>query len=119
MTGGSCMEKKITIGFIDEDAYDEYHNMLTRGVHEYAREHGINVIRFGHFLVHSTLRSLYHEKMLLDQIKQFRLDGLVFLGWARVTHNSEFLSMFSDIPLVSVGSTRPGIPGVFFKGNIT
>jgi len=116
MTGGSCMEKKITIGFIDEDAYDEYHNMLTRGVHEYAREHGINVIRFGHFLVHSTLRSLYHEKMLLDQIKQFRLDGLVFLGWARVTHNSEFLSMFSDIPLVSVGSTRPGIPGVFFKG---
>ena len=110
------MEKKITIGFIDEDAYDEYHNMLTRGVHEYAREHGINVIRFGHFLVHSTLRSLYHEKMLLDQIKQFRFDGLVFLGWARVTHNSEFHSMFSDIPLVSVGSTRPGIPGVFFRG---
>lgn len=110
------MEKRITIGFIDEDAYDEYHNMLTKGIYDYAREHGINVVRFGHFLVNSTVRNLYHEKMLLDFIRQFRLDGLVFLGWARVSHNSDFHKIFGDIPLVSVGSVRPGIHGVFFRG---
>ena len=26
------MGRKITIGFIDEDSYDEYHNLLTRGM---------------------------------------------------------------------------------------
>lgn len=110
------MRKRLTIGFIDEDAYDEYHNMLSKGVSEYAQEHGINVIRFGHFLVHSTVRSTYHEKMLLEQINQFRFDGLIFLGWARATHNSFFKRLFGDIPMVSVGSIRDNIPGVYFNG---
>lgn len=110
------MEKRITIGFIDEDAYDEYHNMLTKGIYDYAREHGINVVRFGHFRVNTTVRNLYHEKMLLDFVKQFRLDGIVFLGWGLVAHNSGFPDILGDIPLVSVGSIRPGIHGVFFRG---
>lgn len=110
------MGRKITIGFIDEDSYDEYHNLLTRGIYEYAREHGVNVVRFGHFRVNTTVRNLYHEKMLLDFVKQFRLDGIVFLGWGRVAHNSGFPDILGDIPLVSVGSIRPGIHGVFFRG---
>jgi DNA-binding LacI/PurR family transcriptional regulator/signal transduction histidine kinase len=110
------MEKRLTIGFIDEDSYDEYHNLLSQGVYEYAQKHGMRVIRFGHFLVHSTATSAYHERTLLDHISRFRFDGLIFLGWARVTFSSDYLRMFRHIPMVSLGSTRPGTHGVFFKG---
>ena len=72
------MEKRLTIGFIDEDSYDEYHNLLSQGVYEYAQKHGMRVIRFGHFLVHSTATSAYHERTLLDHISRFRFDGLIF-----------------------------------------
>ncbi|NMA33095.1 MAG: substrate-binding domain-containing protein [Clostridiaceae bacterium] len=110
------MEKRLTIGFIDEDTYDENHNLLTTGLYRYAREHGINVIRFGHFHIPSFTRSKKLEKILLDHMSQFRLDGIIFLGWARTTFNSEFTRLFGDIPMVSVGSTRDGIHGVFFNG---
>ncbi len=110
------MSKRLTIGFIDEDAYDEYHNMLAKGIFSSAQKHGINIIRFGHFLVHLTTSSVYQEKMLLDYVRQYKLDGLIILGWARATYNSGFIKLFEEIPTVSVGSTRDGMPGVFFMG---
>ena len=27
------MNRRLTIGFLDEDAYDEYHNLIARGMH--------------------------------------------------------------------------------------
>lgn len=110
------MDKRLTIGFIDEDAYNEYNSMLVKGIFASAQEHGMNVIRFGHFLVHLPSSSADQEKMLLEYVRQFKLDGLIILGWARATYNSDFMSMFDGIPKVSVGSARDGMPGVFFLG---
>lgn len=114
--GSAKMDKRLTIGFLDEDAYDEYHNMIAQGMCMSAQLHDINIIRFGHFLVNITTSDSYQEQILQEYIRQFRLDGLMFLGWARAAHNINFKRLFGDIPLVSIGSCIDGIPGVFFRG---
>lgn len=110
------MEKRLTIGFMDEDAYDEYHNKIAQGVAESAREHDINIIRFGHFLVNIPVTDVSQEDLLHEFIRQFKLDGLIFLGWARAAWNKDFRERFENVPMVSLGSCQDGIPGVYFKG---
>lgn len=109
--------KKLTIGLIDEDAYDEYHNSIARGAAESARQHNINIIRFGHFLADLPTCDANQEDILLEFIRQFKVDGLIFLGWARVACNKDFGERFKNIPMVSFGSQHEGIPSVFFKGS--
>ncbi len=110
------MEKRLTIGFMDEDAYDEYHNKIAQGMEESARKHDINLIRFGHFLVNIPGSDATQEELLHEFIRQFKLDGLIFLGWARAAWNKDFRERFKDMPMVSLGSCQDGIPAVYFKG---
>lgn len=110
------MKKRLTIGLLDEDAYDEYHTLIAEGVRMSAQKHDINIIRFGHFLVGETSPDPFQEGVLHKFIKQFDLDGLLFLGWARAAHNTDFRDVFCDIPMASLGSSLPGIPSVIFHG---
>lgn len=110
------MGKRLTIGFMDEDAYDEYHGKIAQGMEESARKHDINIIRFGHFLVNIPGSDETQEELLHEFIRQFKLDGLIFLGWARAAWNKAFRERFNNLPLVSLGSCQDGIPGVYFKG---
>ncbi len=111
------MEEKLTIGFLDEDAYDEYHNNIVQGMAESARKHDINIIRFGHFLVNTPLTDVSQEELLHEFIRQFKLDGLIFLGWARAAWNRDFRERFKNIPMVSLGSCQDGVTSVYFKGS--
>jgi signal transduction histidine kinase/DNA-binding LacI/PurR family transcriptional regulator len=110
------MGKRLTIGLLDENAYNEYHGMIASGVRMSAKKHDINVIRIGHFLTDITTRSEYHEKVLHEYIEQFNFDGLMFLGWGRAFSNDNFRSMFKDIPTVSFGMGVAGIPSIIFLG---
>ncbi|HEX2947816.1 MAG TPA: substrate-binding domain-containing protein [Clostridia bacterium] len=111
------MGRKFTIGFIDEYSYDEYHNRIVQGMLESARRHDINIIRFGHFSVDIPSSNVSEEDILIEFIRQFKLDGLIFLGWARVASNKSFRERFENMPMVSFGSHHEGIPSVFFRGS--
>lgn len=110
------MGKRLNIGFLDENAYNEYHNLIASGVKMSAQQHDINIIRFGHFLINVTTRSAYHEEVLHEYIRQFKLDGLLFLGWGRAYSSDTFRKKFQDIPMVSFGMGIPGIPSIVFPG---
>lgn len=110
------MKKRLTIGIMDEDSYDDYHNLIAEGVRMSAREHDINIIRFGHFFVNDTTTDPFQEGVLHEFIRQFELDGLLFLGWARAAHNDNFRQALEGIPMVSFGSSISGIPSVIFHG---
>jgi signal transduction histidine kinase/DNA-binding LacI/PurR family transcriptional regulator len=112
-------KSRFTIGFLDEDSYNDSHPSLTAGVFEAARKYGINVIRFGHFGAVSKINK--NESCInvaLDHICQYNLDGLLFLGWASEVsyHQEHFRKRFQTIPILSLGSWSEGIPGVFFQG---
>ncbi len=111
------MGKRLTIGFLDEDAYDEYHNLIAAGVKMSAQQHDINIIRFGHFLVNITKPAPYHEEILHEFIKQFKLDGLLFLGWGRAFVKDSFKKKFRDIPMASIGVGLAGITSIIFHGD--
>lgn len=110
------MGKRFRIGFVDEDSYDEYHNLLTKGILESARRHDMDIIRFSHFHIQFTASNPYHESIYIRMIRQFSLDGLIFLGWGRTAYNSEFAESARGIPLVSVGVHFQNIHGVYFMG---
>ncbi len=112
------MGKRLTIGLLDENAYNEYHNLIASGVKMSAQQHDINVIRLGHFLIDITTKSEYHEEILSGYIKQFQLDGLLFLGWGRAFSNDNFKRTFKDTPMVSFGAGVPGIPSIVFPGAV-
>jgi signal transduction histidine kinase/DNA-binding LacI/PurR family transcriptional regulator len=113
-------KRRYTIGFLDENAYDEYHGYLMAGVFAAARKYDMNVIRFGHFAAHITYKHDFHINMVLNHVQQYHLDGLLFLGWARVAtmeEHTNFKERFRSIPILSVGAGHEGIPSVYFQGN--
>ncbi|MCX7708511.1 MAG: substrate-binding domain-containing protein [Clostridia bacterium] len=116
---GAAIKKNYTIGYLDENAYDEYHSYITAGLYEAAQKHGLNIIRVGHFDAHVTSRDSYQVNMLLDHLEQYPLDGLIFLGWGRAVtqeNHENFKKRFGSIPLVSLGAGYPDIPSVYFAG---
>lgn len=112
--------RRFTIGFLDEDSYDEYHTCMTAGVFEAARKYGMNVIRFGHFGAWNNIyKNDSYVNAALDHIRQYDLDGLIFLGWSRIVTfvtPEEFKKRFAPIPILSLGSRIEGVPGVHFLG---
>ncbi len=112
------MEQRLRIGFVDEDSYDEYHNLLTKGIRDYACQHHIDIIRFSHFHCRDTTSNPYQESIYIEFIRQFKLDGLMFLGWDCTAFNYEFFSSMMGIPMVSVGVLFDSIPSIYFNGQL-
>jgi DNA-binding LacI/PurR family transcriptional regulator len=110
----------LRIGILDENGNDEYHGIMLSGIFEAAGRHGAEVIRVGHFLSNDTTRDPAQVQHLLHYVRQFRLDGLIFLGWARVcSYGNEalFRSMLSHLPLFSMGMGRADMPSALFDGD--
>ncbi len=116
----SLKKTKYTIGFLDEDSYDEYHSHVTAGIFEAATRYGLNIIRFGHFGSWSNIYKYdSYINMAFDHIQQYKLDGLLLLGWSRLVRlkGPEYIKIrFGSIPMLSLGSVCEGIPGVYFAG---
>ncbi|MDD2579865.1 MAG: hypothetical protein PHP40_07290, partial [Eubacteriales bacterium] len=92
------MNERLTIAFLDEDAYDEYHNLLATGIADAARESQVNVIRIAHFLVHFTAENPDQIHMLQQLVSQFSVDGLLLLGWARGAREHERTGLMPGLP---------------------
>lgn len=116
MGNQASMKEKFRIGFVDEDAYDEYHNLLAKGVYDSAYYRHMDVIRFSHFHCEDTRTNPYQEEVYIELIRQFKLDGLIFLGWERTTNNGELFNRLKNMPLVSVGAYYSGVSSVYFMG---
>jgi DNA-binding LacI/PurR family transcriptional regulator/signal transduction histidine kinase len=112
-------KKRFTIGFLDENARNEYHGQMMAGVFEAARKYNMNVIRFGHFPLHITDISDSEVNMIFKHIQQYPLDGLLFLGWASVAHHNfkKFKQHFMAMPMLSIGTWFEDIPNIFFPGD--
>jgi signal transduction histidine kinase/DNA-binding LacI/PurR family transcriptional regulator len=113
--------KRLTIGFLDENSHDEYHGFMMSGVFEAARKYNINVIRFGHFADHISPKGDIDTQMILSLIRQYDLQGLLFLGWARAANfenHDRFRQCFQSMPILSVGRQFDDIPNVYFPGDL-
>lgn len=108
---------RMTLGYLDEHAYDEFHNHVLAGIYEAARMHNVNIIRFGHYEAASILKSDSLMKTVLEHILQYDLDGLMFLGWSRAASYSGFREMFKAVPLFSIGTGFNDIPHTYFPGD--
>lgn len=120
LKSGPVKKPKFTIGYLDENAYDEYHSYITAGFFEAAKKHRVNAVRFGYFASHIASKHVSQINMVLDHIQQYELDGLLFLGWARAAafdNHEDFKKRFSSIPIFSVGAGFPDIPHAYFPGD--
>jgi len=118
----SCPVKKdrYTIGFLDDNQNNEFHNQILAGIVEAANELDIDVIRFSYYSSHVAYQFSHQVDMVLDHIGQYQLDGLIFLGWTQagaMYNYNDFMRRFSDIPLLSLGTYYDNIPSVVFEGD--
>ena len=109
--------RRFTIGFLDENTYYDYHNQIMNGICRAARNFGFNIIRFSHFAGHVIVKDELHENATLGSIMQFKLDGLICLGWARLLSGRDFRNVFGDLPLFNLGTIRQGVPSAIFPGD--
>lgn len=109
---------RLTIGFLDENLYLKFHSQKMAGVFEAAQKYGANVIRFTDGCLSETNYQSGQVGMVFDQIEQFELDGLIFLGWMKSVCDDigSFKRRFASLPLISLGTGYPDIPHVFFPG---
>ncbi|MCX7708512.1 MAG: substrate-binding domain-containing protein [Clostridia bacterium] len=114
-------KERLTIGFLDDNIYDDFHSQLMMGIAEAAKKYNINIIRFGYYSSQIAYKFTQQVDMILQHIEQFELDGLLFLGWAKAGpyYNYEsFTTRFHHLPLLSIGSGIENIPSVYFPGDL-
>ncbi len=113
-------KKRYTIGFLDDNIDDDYHNLIMAGISEAARKLDIDVIRFSYYSSHIAYKFSHQVDMVLDHIQQYDLDGLLFLGWTQagpMYNHEDFIGRFGSLPLLSLGTIYKDIPCVYFSGD--
>lgn len=117
---GPTIKDRYTIGFLDDNQDNEFHNQILTGIVEAANDLDIDVIRFSYYSSHIAYKFSHQVDMVLDHIEQYKLDGLIFLGWTKagaMYNTNNFLDRFNSIPLLSLGTNYNNIPSVIFKGD--
>jgi DNA-binding LacI/PurR family transcriptional regulator len=117
----SLDNKKINIGYLDDNDYGECYSKVMMGVHEAAKKHNVNLIRFSYFTSNDFFKYSNQSEMVLNLMEQSNLDGLIFLGWteaAAAGNYDNFMYKFGDIPIVSIGTGYESIPCVYFPSDI-
>lgn len=119
---GPCpsRNKRLKIGFLDENLNDDYHSQIMIGISKAAKELDVDFMRFGYYSSHIAYKFSHQVSMVLDHVEQYELDGLIFLGWTRagaMYNYKNFTRRFSSIPLLSIGTEYDNIPSVVFMGN--
>lgn len=107
---------RFTVGFLDENSYYDYHNLMMSGICKAARKYGFHILRFSLFKGHVIATSVSHEKLFQESIRQFRLDGLIYLGWARSLTGRDIREIYGNMPLFSMGMENKGVPSAYFPG---
>ncbi len=107
--------RRLTIGFIDEDTINENHNIMVNSIRRTAQEYNADVIRFGHMRMDLHPNSEY-SSTLLNFVRHFKLDGLIFLGWTQYA-SSAIMRIMGNMPVICIGEERESIHSVFFAGD--
>ncbi len=117
---GPVKKDRYTIGFLDDNQDNEFHNQILAGIVEAANELDVDVIRFSYYSSHIAYKFSHQVDMVLDHIGQYQLDGLIFLGWTQagaMYNYNDFMRRFRDIPLLSLGTSYDDLPSVVFEGD--
>lgn len=112
---------RFTIGFLDDNVDDAFHNQLMMGIFEAARKYDVNIIRFGSFSPFASRGTSQRNDIILDHIGQYDIDALLFLGWSKagaLYNHDDFVQRFSHIPLLSIGTKLQDLPSVYFAGEV-
>lgn len=126
-------KKRLTLGFLSDNAAYESENEMLLGALKAAEEYDINLVYISH-LENSEFSSTMHfsdidQKItkhtsskydkLEDAIQQLDIDGLMFVGWSKDydgTKIKEFKQAIQTIPIFSLGRDFEEIPCVFMHG---
>ncbi len=116
---GPVNKPNLTIGLLDDKQNDEFQRQTMMGVAEAAKKYNATIIRFGYISSKSAEKFHNQADMVLEYIKQYNLDGLLFVGWTKAaSYNNykDFFEKFSSIPILSIGKLFENIPNVYFHG---
>ncbi len=113
-------KSRLTIGYLDDNLQNDFHNNVLIGIAEAAAELDVNIIRFGYYSSHIAYKFSHQVHMVLDHISQYQLDGLIFLGWTQagpMYNEAMFMERFAGLPMLSMGTIFEKIPSVYFSGD--
>jgi DNA-binding LacI/PurR family transcriptional regulator/signal transduction histidine kinase len=116
----SMKRSRLTIGFLDENLDNEFRSQMMPGIIEAARKYNVNVIRFAYYSLHSAYSYTSQVQTVLNLIDQYKLQGLMFLGWGRAgaLQNPDFVTRYQSIPILSIGTRFDTIPNVYCPGEV-
>lgn len=120
LKSGPIKKDRYTIGFLDDNQGNEFHNQILAGIAEAAKELDVEIVRFSYYSSHIAYKFTHQVDMVLDHIQQYELDGLLFLGWTMagaMYNHDDFMRRFSSMPLISLGTIHPEIPSIIFNGD--
>lgn len=120
LESGPVKKKRYTIGFLDDNQDNDFHNQILTGISEAAKEFDVDIIRFSYYSSHIAYKFSHQVSMVLDHIQQYQLDGLIFLGWTKagaMYNYDDFIKRFSSIATLSIGTIYQRIPSVFYTGD--
>jgi signal transduction histidine kinase/DNA-binding LacI/PurR family transcriptional regulator/AraC-like DNA-binding protein len=105
------------VGYITPRISDHNGLAIWSGMLEAARLHGVDVLCFAGGEVEHPEGAAGRANAIYDLVDRASLDGLVVWGsslgyYAGPEATYEFCRQFEPLPLVSIGVTLPGIPGV-------
>lgn len=109
-----------TIGFLSENNWimNEKINYMYEGALQASEKFDVNLIRFGYLNANELLNLESQHKAIIELIKNFKLDGLMFTGWSRAVlgDNLQKLKDSINVPLYSIGNVIEGLPSSFMHG---
>ncbi|HEX2947817.1 MAG TPA: substrate-binding domain-containing protein [Clostridia bacterium] len=120
LKSGPIIKDRYTIGFLDDNQDNDFHNQIMAGISKAADELDVDIIRFSYYSSHIAYKFSHQIDMVLDHIQQYQLDGLIFLGWTKagaMYNHNDFVNRFSSIPTLSLGTKYPDIPSIVFNGD--
>lgn len=112
--------RRTTIGLLAENNWlkNESIQHLFLGVADACERRDANLIRFGYMNANELLNVESQHLVITDLIRQFELDGLIFLGWT-IPVQGEYLERLKRtvrIPMFSIGKRLEGLPSNFMHG---
>jgi diguanylate cyclase (GGDEF)-like protein len=118
--GNMAKRGKPSIGFQLTNLYDDYPTQLLPGVVDAVRERGYNLLIFPGETPNTPYGYLYQSNIVYDHIHSGNIKALVtatgtICNFLTEEQFSSFYSRFDDIPVVSIGVSVPGRPGVLVE----
>ncbi len=111
---------RLTIGCFAENNWlkNENVNNSFLGVAEACEQYDVNLIRFGYLNANELFNVGSQHNVIIELIKKFNLDGLIFTGWAYGVSggNLSLLREKINVPLYSIGKVRDNIPSNYVDG---